>query len=113
MSADTPNAEAAPLRALDGELTIRQAAELQVVIAQWLATGMTELDLSGVHECDSAGLQLLIAAGRSARQQGRALALVEPSAAVRELFDRYALTGLLSAEASGPAAHTAGRGAHG
>jgi len=105
MSADTAIADTAAVRALDGELTIRQAADLQGVLAHWLANGMAELDLSGVHEFDSAGLQLLIAAQRTARGQGRALALVAPSPAVHELFERYALTDLLAGDADGRGGH--------
>jgi anti-anti-sigma factor len=74
-----------PGLALDGELTIYRAAELRTLLLQHLADGTRRIDLSGVTEIDSAGFQLLVAARRSAEAAGVALALVAPSAAVRDL----------------------------
>ncbi len=73
---------------LDGELTIYRAAELKPLLlgdASALA-----LDLSAVHEIDSAGLQLLLLA----RRERAALRLVAPSTPVR---DALALAGLAAA----------------
>jgi anti-anti-sigma factor len=70
---------------IEGELTIMRAAELKDAL---LANPPpTEVDLSGVTEMDSAGLQLMMLADREARAAGRSLRVVSPSTAVREVMD--------------------------
>lgn len=78
-------AKAAPaaLR-IEGELSIFRAAELKPALLP--LTALTEIDLSGVTEIDTAGLQLLLLARRAAQAQGQALRLVATSPAVDELF---------------------------
>jgi anti-sigma B factor antagonist len=81
---------------IDGEMTIYRAAELKDVLSGAVQSAVAEaralaLDLSGVTEFDSAGIQLLLVARREAERQGGALRLVALSPAVREVF---ALTGL-------------------
>ncbi|MFY9514254.1 MAG: STAS domain-containing protein [Rubrivivax sp.] len=77
---------------IEGELTIYRAAELRGVLLAALASsvqegGDLEIDLAGVTEFDSAGVQLLLAAQNSARQSQRALRLKNASPAVREVFE--------------------------
>ena len=83
---------------IDGELTIYRAAELAVALKTALAAvadgGALELDLSGVAEMDSAGVQLLLAARRSALESGRALRLAARSAAVDDVLAILQLTTL-------------------
>jgi len=68
---------------LDGELTIYRAAELKPLLLQWPAgEGAVEIDLFGVDEIDTAGVQLLLLARREAQALGRALRLVGSSRAV-------------------------------
>jgi anti-anti-sigma factor len=79
----TPDPEA-PLR-LTGALDLYQVATAR---AAWLAHFNTThsalvLDLGAVTGCDTAGLQLLIAAHHSALAAGRSFALLTPSPAVR------------------------------
>ena len=79
---------------IEGELTIYRAAELRTNLLAALA-GLAELpadaelqiDLAGVSEMDSAGVQLLMAAQKSAQAARRKLRLVDPSAAVLEVFN--------------------------
>jgi anti-sigma B factor antagonist len=75
---------------LAGELTIRTAAEEKAGLHAFLDVveegSDVELDLSGVTELDTAGVQLLLMAGRDARAQGRQLRLVEPSPTVIEVL---------------------------
>ncbi|MEV4510072.1 STAS domain-containing protein [Dactylosporangium sp. NPDC049525] len=73
---------------LDGELTIAVAAEQQARLRAFLqqAAGAFEIDLSGVTELDTAGLQLLLAARREAAQRGAALTFLSPSRAVHDVF---------------------------
>ncbi len=87
MSGDT--VETGPLR-IEGELTIYRAAELCETLKSTLAAlpagAELAIDLAGVTEMDSAGVQLLIAARRSAAAAGRALSLRDTSPAVEEVF---------------------------
>ena len=77
--------------AIDGEFTIYRAAELceglKSALADTVAGSAFELDLGRVTEMDSAGVQLLMAARKSAALQQRELHLVDPSPAVLEVFD--------------------------
>ncbi len=69
---------------IEGELTIFRAAELK---PQILATPLpAAIDLSGVTEIDTAGVQLLLLARRTAQAAQQALQLAVPSDAVREVF---------------------------
>jgi anti-sigma B factor antagonist len=79
---------------LDGELTIYRAAELRVALQAALApAGDLELDLSGVTELDSAGVQLLLSAKKTAAATQRRLRLVNHSAAVLDVFELLNLAG--------------------
>ncbi|NDP40757.1 MAG: STAS domain-containing protein [Rhodoferax sp.] len=70
---------------IDGELTIFRAAELK---PELLSEPMPRtIDLSGVTELDSAGVQLLMLAKKTALAQQRELALVSHSPAVLEVFE--------------------------
>ena len=79
--------------ALDGEMNIYRAAELGQVLRAALAgnTGGLALDLSGVTEIDSAGVQLLMAAKRTAQAAGIPLTLNAHSPAVLDVFERLDL----------------------
>jgi anti-anti-sigma regulatory factor len=76
---------------LGGSFTIERAAELRELLLQQPA--FSTLCLAAIAEIDCAGLQLLLALKR----QHPELALVNPSAAVSDLFSRLQLTHLLSA----------------
>jgi anti-anti-sigma factor len=80
-----PKSDAAALR-IEGELTIFRAAELKPVLLD--ASRSVEIDLSGVSEIDTAGLQLLMLAKKTALAQDRSLRLVGHSPAVTDLFER-------------------------
>lgn len=75
----------APVLHIEGELTIFRAMELKPVILA--DPPPQEIDLSGVTEMDTAGLQLLILAKRTAVAAQRELHLVRHSPAVLEVFD--------------------------
>ena len=90
---------------LDGELTIYRAAELKPLILEASSqAGPLEIDLSGVSEIDSAGVQLLMLARRELQALGHALRLVGHSAAVREVFDLLDLAAFFAEAPSAPAA---------
>ena len=74
--------------AIDGELTIYRAAELRITLQNALASKPElELDLAAVTEMDSAGVQLLMAAKKTARAAQCELRLVGHSPAVLEVFE--------------------------
>ncbi len=73
--------------ALEGDLTIYTAAATLATLQKHLQDcDRCELDLSGVSEIDSAGLQLLLWAARQAADKGERLRLVAPSDAVTEVI---------------------------
>lgn len=73
---------------IEGELNIYRAAELRDVLVEALKTeGDLEINLAGVTEMDSAGVQLLMAAKKTAQASGRSVSLVGHSPAVLEVFE--------------------------
>jgi anti-sigma B factor antagonist len=81
---------------LSGDLTIQSAAIQCQLMRDWIDGGVLAIDLSDVQACDSSGVQLLVAARRSVAARGQSLALQRASPAVREVFGRYGLDGLLA-----------------
>ncbi len=86
---------------LDGELTIRTAAQVHEQLQQALAEGHHALDLSRIEAIDSAGVQLLLAARRSLVNGGMGLHIQGASQPVQELLTLYGLR-----DAFAPAAPT-------
>ncbi|MGE5866138.1 MAG: lipid asymmetry maintenance protein MlaB [Rhizobacter sp.] len=79
---------------LDGELTIYRAAELkETLLAAVREHPAVEVDLSGVTEFDTAGVQLLLLAKREALAAQRSLTLTRHSPAVVEVFELLDLVG--------------------
>lgn len=84
-----------PVRfAVDGELTIYRAADVKTLLLDALRqTPLLEVDLAGVTELDTAGLQVLMLAKQVAAADGRQLRLVGHSPAVMEVFEMLDLGG--------------------
>jgi anti-anti-sigma regulatory factor len=79
---------------LPGELVVGRAAELKAQLEAALAgSGPIELDGRAVGDADVAGLQVLCAAGRSARARGLLLAFLREGRS-RSLEEAVALAGL-------------------
>lgn len=77
---------------LAGELTIYQAAAAKDRLLAALAEAReVEMDLAGLAEIDTAGLQLLLLAKREATAAGRSLALTGHSRPVVEILELYGL----------------------
>ena len=76
---------------IEGEFTIYRAMELKPVL--FAQPPVTEIDLSGVTEFDSSGLQLLMLAKKTAVAQGRALVLLGRSPVVVEVFELLGVAG--------------------
>ncbi len=68
--------------AVAGALDLYSAPEVREALLARSAEPSLTVDLSGVETCDLAGLQLLLAAKRSAAAAGRSVRLRNPSAAV-------------------------------
>lgn len=83
--------EGAGAAAIEGELSIYTVADLKAEFAA-LAAGELEIDLSGVTDIDTAGLQWLLMAKRRA---GGGLRFVQHSAPVLALIELARLAGRL------------------
>ena len=85
-----------PILHLSGELTIYSAAEARINLAGYLdrKPGLPELELSGIEEIDTAGLQVLLWLKREAGLRNKALPFSNHSPAVIEVFDLLKVTGL-------------------
>ena len=114
MSDSTANAA---LR-IDGEMTIYRAEELKQALLSEPAP--VEIDLSGVTDIDTVGVQLLMLAKRTAQASQRDLRLVAHSAAVTDVFELLGLASFFDdplvmnsrASASRPPNPTAARRSH-
>lgn len=83
-----------PLR-IDGELNIYRAAELKELLLTPLYQSISlEVDLSGVSEVDTAGVQLLMLAKRTAKEHACELRLTAHSPAVLDVFELLDLAGV-------------------
>lgn len=70
---------------IEGELTIFRAMELKPALLQ--TPPLDDIDLSGVTEIDTAGVQLLMLAKKTALADKRNLKLVAHSPAVIDVFE--------------------------
>jgi anti-anti-sigma factor len=83
----TPQANDVHVLHIEGELTIYRAAELKPVLLDAVAKAtVVEVDLSEVSEFDTAGLQILMLAKRTAASLQRELRLVRHSPAVVDVL---------------------------
>lgn len=88
----SPNPNSSARLALEGEMTIFQAAELNETLLRAVRDNEgLEVDLVGVTELDTAGVQLMLVAQREASALGHALRWVGHSHAVREVVSRLGL----------------------
>ena len=80
-----------PVLRIEGEFTIFRAAEFKPLLLE--APAPQEIDLSGVTEIDTAGVQLLMLAKQEATRQQRELRLVGHSPAVLDVFELLNVAG--------------------
>ena len=93
---DVPEATDAPdAPPLDRDLTIYHVADLKPRLLAWADAGCAPLSLGAVAECDSAGVQLLLAARRSLAARGSSLQITAASAVVRDALSVFGLQALL------------------
>jgi anti-sigma B factor antagonist len=105
--------DAAGVLQVAGELTVYHAAALATdLLARIAETAGPDvdlaLDLDGVTELDSAGLQVLMVARRELRARGGQLRLQRPSRPVRDILETFALHGWLEAPPAPAAAAPSG-----
>lgn len=75
---------------VDGNMTIYEAAADKPALLDALATATDlEIDLSSVHEMDTAGLQLLILVKRESLKAGKVMRLTDHSPSSLDVLDRY------------------------
>jgi anti-sigma B factor antagonist len=75
--------------AIAGDLRIGSVADAKPDLVAVLATGNAiQLDLTGLGECDTAGVQVLLMACASARAKDQAFAITGHTAALRTALDR-------------------------
>jgi anti-anti-sigma factor len=98
------SAETGPARvAVEGAMTIYEAAEQkQELLNALAASDELDIDLSGVDEIDTAGLQLLVLMRREGRRAGKAVRVVDQSAALVEVLERYGLVTQFQESPAGP-----------
>ena len=66
-----------------GPLTIYECAELKTLLLEIIAAPVPQqVDLSRITHCDGAGVQLLVATGKSARRLGQPPCFANPSEAI-------------------------------
>ncbi|RJF98911.1 STAS domain-containing protein [Noviherbaspirillum saxi] len=88
MNAEKTRKDGARALRMEGEMTIYRAAELrETLLASLDGVARLDIDLSSVTELDTAGVQLLIAAKKTAQARQQELHLVAHSAAVLEAFE--------------------------
>lgn len=74
---------------IDGDLTIYTVSRIRgEILAQLNFESDLHLDLSGVIEIDTAGLQLLVSIRNAMARSGKSLLLCNPSDAVKDLSNR-------------------------
>jgi anti-anti-sigma factor len=84
-----------PCLRLKGEFTIYSVTEAKGALAAALEQGPSlHLNLAGVEELDTAGLQLLVWLKQEAERLGKTLVLSAHSPAVVEVFDLLKVAGL-------------------
>lgn len=78
---------------IEGEMTIYRAGELKALLQTALDGAVSlEVDLSAVTELDTAGVQILMAAKKTALAKQLEMRLVAHSQAVTEVFETLDLT---------------------
>jgi anti-anti-sigma factor len=85
---------------VQGEMTVYTCSDLKARLLAEMTDhqNATELDLSGVVEIDTAGLQLLLIARRHATDNGRELKVSNPSRPVSDVLELCRLNACLVAE---------------
>lgn len=77
---------------VDGAMTVYEAGAQKTELMETLAGAKAiEIDLAGIDEIDTAGLQLLALTRREGHRAGKPVYLLDPSGAVLEAMDCFGL----------------------
>jgi anti-sigma B factor antagonist len=97
-AAQGDEASLATLR-IEGEMTVQRAVELRDALLGALEQQVSavDVDLSGVNELDTAGVQLLLLAKRTALARSKQLRLVGQSSAVVQVLETFNLVAYFGA----------------
>ena len=88
MTATEQHNKAPQVLYIEGEMTVYRAAEIKdTLIASIVESAVIEFDLSRVTALDSAGVQILMLAERTAQARHSELRLVAHSPAVRDVLE--------------------------
>ncbi|MBI5493226.1 MAG: STAS domain-containing protein [Deltaproteobacteria bacterium] len=75
---------------IEGEMTIYNALDIKKALLETLdGPARLEIDLSGVSELDTSGLQLLVLAKKEAKLLGKELRITAHSQATSAVFELY------------------------
>ena len=78
---------------LDGAMTVYEAVDAKRDLLQALAASAElEIDITGLDEVDTAGLQLLLLLRRESLRTAKPVRLAGSSPALAEVLDRYGLS---------------------
>ena len=92
MEITTTQAEGTSIVKIDGDLLIGCVAQAKPkIVAAFAASDKVLLDLSGLRECDTAGIQLLLMARASARFQAKNLSVTVHSKSFQPILERLGL----------------------
>lgn len=81
-----------PVIVLQGEMIINNIAEcLEVILDKLTSEKPIQIDLLDVNKIDTAGLQLLLAARNSRKNDNMDVELINPSSEVERIFNLYGL----------------------
>ena len=90
---------------LPASLTLTEAAavhrDLQAAIQQSASGVPFEVDAAGLHDFDTSGLAVLLAAHRATRSRGQAFAICQAPAKLNQLAALYGVSELLGLQAGG------------
>lgn len=78
---------------LEGPLTIYEVARLKGLFVSELAKeGPVEIDLSGVNECDTAGIALLLSLSREVKKTDRSMTFGGATEVIAQAMERIGIT---------------------
>jgi ABC-type transporter Mla MlaB component len=92
MTASTTLPDTCARLAIDGPMTVYEApAQRHALLAALAAGAGLEIDVCGLDEIDTAGVQLLVLVQREGRDTGKPVRLAGQSAALAEVLGRYGI----------------------
>jgi anti-sigma B factor antagonist len=100
LEASVTTGESGPVVVLSGEADLMSAGQLSEILATHLSGGTRQLtiDVSGLRFADSASIRALVLAGKTLRDRGGTLVLVQPRPPVARVLELTGADALLAIE---------------